>query len=83
MPIANIIDKRTNSYDTRCDCIFEPSCHDNDIEDAAQFDWSEEITYEELLGTTVYSALVFAEQWNSPVTMFLYDIGKATEIVGE
>lgn len=81
MPISNIVDRRTNIYDVKCDAIYEPSCHDNSIEDATQFDCTEELQYEEKLGTTVYSALRYADRWKGCITVFLYDVGQATATV--
>lgn len=72
--IANIIDKRTNKYDVRCDVAFEPSCHDNTIKGATQFYRSRTFSYDEKRNTTIVEAIEFAQQWDEPVTMFVYDV---------
>lgn len=72
--IANIIDKRTNKYDVRCDIAFEPSWHDNSIEGATQFYRTRTFCYDEKRNTTIVEAIEFAQQWDEPVTMFVYDV---------
>jgi hypothetical protein len=72
--IANVIDKRTNKYDVRCDVAFEPSWHDNTIEGATQFWRTRSFSYEESKNTTIVQAIEFAQQWDFPVTMFIYDV---------
>lgn len=72
--IANIIDSRTNKYDVRCDVAFEPSWHDNTIKGATQFWRTRTFSYEEKRNTTLAQAIEFAQQWDEPVTMFIYDV---------
>jgi hypothetical protein len=72
--IANVIDKRTNKYDVRCDVAFEPSWHDNTIKGATQFMKSRTFSYDELRNTTIVRAIEFAQQWDCSVTMFVYDL---------
>lgn len=72
--IANIIDKRTNKYDVRCDIAFEPSWHDNSIKGATQFYRTRTFSYDEKRNTTIVEAIEFAQQWDEPVTMFVYDV---------
>jgi hypothetical protein len=72
--IANIIDKRTNKYDVRCDVAFEPSCHDNSIKGSTQFYWVRAFSYDELRNTTIVQAIEFAQQWDFAVTMYVYDL---------
>ncbi len=72
--IANIIDKRTNKYDVRCDVAFEPSWHDNTIKGATQFYKVRTFSYDELKNTTVVEAIEFARQWDCSVTMYIYDV---------
>jgi hypothetical protein len=72
--IANIIDKRTNRYDVRCDVAFEPSWHDNTIKGATQFWRTRSFSYDEMRNTTIAQAIEFAQQWDEPVTMFVYDV---------
>ncbi len=72
--IANFIDKRTNKYNVQCDVAFEPSWHDNTIAGATQFWRTRTFTYDELRNTTIVQAIEFAQQWNEPVTMFVYDV---------
>lgn len=72
--IANIIDKRTNKYDVRCDVAFEPSWHDNTINGATQFHKYRFFSYEEMRNTTIVQSIEFAQQWDCAVTMFVYDV---------
>lgn len=55
MPIANIIDKRTNNKDVIVEAIFEPSAHDNCCEGATQFspDGLMDMGYKEVAKTTI------------------------------
>lgn len=76
--IANVIDKRTNKFDVRCDVAFEPSWHDNTIEGATQFWRTRSFSYEEKRNTTIVQAIEFAQQWDEPVTMFIYDLDLLT-----
>ncbi len=72
--IANVIDKRSNKYDVRCDVAFEPSWHDNSIKGATQFWRTRTFSYDEMRNTTIVRAIEFAQQWDEPVTMFVYDV---------
>jgi len=72
--IANIIDKRSNSYNVNCDVAFEPSCQDNSVKGATQFGWgSKTFTYDQLTHTTIVEAIEYARQWDCAVTMYVYD----------
>lgn len=72
--IANIIDKRTNKYDVRCDVAFEPSWHDNSIKGATKFYKVRTFSYDELRNTTIVQAIEFAQQWDCAVTMYVYNL---------
>jgi hypothetical protein len=72
--IANVIDKRTNKYDVRCDVAFEPSWHDNTIKGATQFWRTRSFSYDEKRNTTIVQAIEFAQKWDEAVTMFVYDL---------
>lgn len=76
--IANVIDKRSNKYDVRCDVAFEPSCHDNSIKGATQFYRVRAFSYDELRNTTIVQAIEFAQQWDFAVTMYVYDVDVLT-----
>jgi hypothetical protein len=74
--LANIIDRRSNSYDVRCDAVFEPSQHDNSTEGSTKFTWGSEVfDYDEMLDTSIVQAVERCQLWDCPVTMFLYDPG--------
>lgn len=74
--IANIVDSRNNRYNIHCDAAYEPSCHDNVISGATQFAAHDnQIVYDELLDTTIESAIKHADKWPYPVTVYLYDSG--------
>lgn len=74
--INNIVDKRSNVYNVDCDVAYEPSCQDNSVVGATQFPWaSKSFTYEELLNTTVVQAIERGNQFDCPVTLYIYDRG--------
>ena len=76
--IANIVDRHTNSYDVRCDAIYEPSQHNNNVKGATQFTWGSEVfSIEEMIETTVVLAIERGQLWDCPVTLYLYDPGSA------
>lgn len=84
MTVANIIDRRTNSYDIHCYAVAEPSWHDNHVSGATQFpkvpdglnlEDSHMLCYDDMRNTTVANAI---KRWNElpgPYTVFLYDVG--------
>lgn len=74
--INNVVDMRSNVYNVRCDVAFEPSCQDNSIAGATQFAWSSKtFTYDDLDNTTVVQAIEYAQKFDCPTTMYLYDVG--------
>jgi hypothetical protein len=78
--IGNIIDHRTNTSCVDVDVIFEPSCHDNPIKGATQFDehYREDLdyfSYNERYNTTLEKACAWANSKNLHITIFLYDAG--------
>lgn len=81
--LGNIVDRRTNKYNTKCDAAYEPSWHDNCVDGATQFHREAfagqpgyQLTYDELLNTTVELAIIKSFfSWTIPVTIFLYDEG--------
>lgn len=76
MPVANVIDKRTNKYDVVCQAIFEACWHDNTIGGATKFpSGNDECLYFCIGHVTIGRAIEFArEKWTVPVTLFLYDV---------
>lgn len=84
MPVANIIDKRTNKYDVICQAIFESSWHDNVVAGATRFPTDEpadECLYFCIGRVTVGRAIEFAqEKWEIPVTLYLYDVTEDNHI---
>ena len=84
MAVSNIVDRRTNTYDVKCDAVFEPSWHDNSIEGSTKFDRDDKMPpYREKLNTTIFEAMKYGTRLDGPFTVYLYDVGKATEIVKE
>ncbi len=86
MPLANIVDRRSNEYYVRCDVVFEPSCNDNSIKGASQFDEETELDVMYVDNIGIYSMIEWANKWQGPVTAFLYDVGtnhKGTNSSGE
>ena len=79
MTIVNIVDHRTNKYDTEIDLVIEPAFHDNSIKGATQFKKSKSkgFNVDGINKTTVEDAIDFANQKykNKEVTLYLYDLG--------
>lgn len=84
MAITNIIDNRVNVYcSTQIKAIIEPSCHNNDQLDAEQHspdDPKISTYFEELNETSVVKAIEWANQFEFPVTLFLYDYEKLEQL---
>ena len=77
MPIANIIDRRKRTY---CSCpihaVIEPSCIDNGELHATQHDPDDpniNTEFEEMEDTSIYLAINWANLFEFPVTLYLYD----------
>lgn len=75
MALANVIDRRTNSYNVFCDVVFEPSYHDNSIEGSSQFDKTNEFTVDDFNDVSFHKVLTLARKYKCPVTAYLYDQG--------
>lgn len=81
MPIANIVDCRTNRYNINVMVVFEDSWHDNCIKDATQFNFVDNIDYLGIKETTVERAIKFAnKRFTNEVTLYLYDVGECNYI---
>jgi hypothetical protein len=84
MPITNIVDGRRNEFcSIGLQAIIEPSCHDNDQPGAQQFDFDDpKITtgYDEINNVTIAEALEWANTFQFPVTLYLYDGEDTSEI---
>ena len=78
MPLANIIDNRKRKYRAYpMNAIMEPSFHDNEQPNADQYDPNDQrinIAYKQLSDTSVYLAVNWANRYEFPVALFLYDI---------
>lgn len=70
--IVNIIDSRTNKYDTRCDTIFEPAAHDNSHA-LQKFPHSGTWHYTQQYKITIKQALAFGNSLDGDTTLFIYD----------
>ena len=76
MPICNIIDRRSNNYNSNIMAIFEDSWHDNGAKDGTHFEVDDQIIYLGIKSTNVENAIKYANQeFTSSVTLFLYDVG--------
>lgn len=74
MPIVNIVDRRKRQY--RClniNAIVEAAWHDNSCVDADQFETGGAPDYKELEHKTLQEAVAWANSWQAPVTLYLYD----------
>lgn len=77
MPVANIVDHRTNSYNVNVMAIFEDSYHDNVVKDATQFEVIDDIMYLGIKETTIEKAIMYATTYiKSRVTLYLYNVGE-------
>jgi hypothetical protein len=79
MSIANVIDKRTNSYKTDgLYIVLEPSCNDNSNPSATEkfddvYDMPNAFTVREFFDATILEVVIDAAQYNFPITMFIYE----------
>ena len=74
--LANIVDRRANQYNVEVDVVFEPTWHDNSCENATKF-LQDDDTFDvhDIPNTTVEDAIKFANTYEFPVTVYLYDKG--------
>ena len=83
MPIANIVDRRKRPYRScPINAVIEPSCVDNDMPFADQYDIKEEdITtcFEERPNTSLYLAIYWANKFKFPVTLYIYNFDRDEE----
>ncbi len=77
MSLGNIVDRRENQYNVEVDVVFEPSWHDNSCADATEFMQDEEglLTIDSMNDTIVEDAVKKCDEWDLPVTLYLYDKG--------
>ena len=77
MALANIRDGRgRKNRSLKIVTIIEPSCQDNCVEDADQFDWDDpniNTGYAQRSGLSLYDAVFWANQFRFPVTLYIYD----------
>ena len=78
--IFNIIDSRKRQYRwKKINAIVEATSHDNSCEDSDQQPPTEaDVTYEELESVSLQEAVIWAEAFDSAVTLYLYDEGEGT-----
>jgi hypothetical protein len=78
--IYNVIDRRTRPYRWReVNAIIEATSHDNFCADADHIEPAEDdVVYDELENITLQEAIVWANDYRCPVTLYLYDKGKGT-----
>jgi len=80
MPVANIVDNRSNQYDVTVDVVLELSSHNNSIKGATQFSKSKnKFTIDDLNKTTIEDAINHVNQKfkNDAITLYLYDAGSS------
>ena len=78
--IFNIIDRRKRVYRwQKVSAIVEATSHDNACADSDQQpSGPDDFTYEQLEGVSIQDAVAWADAFDSPVTLYLYDDGKGT-----
>ena len=69
MPIANIIDNRTNRYNSEVSVVFDDSI----IYRAAE-PQNHSVNYFGIARTTISAAIIYATKWTQDITIYLYDI---------
>lgn len=76
--IGNIIDRRKRPYRwKKITAIVEHLSHDNSCEDADQYHSEKRFPdYDELAECSLYYATRWAEAFDEPVTLYLYDLGE-------
>lgn len=77
MPVANIVDKRSNPHDVVCSVMLRDSCCDNIVLGATQFVVKDNTTYLGIRETHVKSAIAYVNQEypHDEITIFLSDPG--------
>ncbi len=83
--ILNIIDRRKKPYRYRqITAIFEPTCHDNSCKDSDQTEGEESlyngIGYHEIEKCSLATAISYAKDSNSHLTVYLYDLGEGIKV---
>ncbi len=77
MALANIRDERSRkNRSLKIVAIIEPSCHDNIVKDADQFDWDDpniNTGYAQRSGLSLYEAVCWANEFRFPVTLYISD----------
>lgn len=76
--IWNIIDKRTRPHRwASVDAVIEPTMHDNGVADADQAPLEQTYLCEVRDGISVAEAIRWANSFDCPTTLYLYDDGDA------
>ena len=77
MPLTNIIDRRKRHHKwAKINAVVEPTCHDNSIDGSDKaIAGYKGIGYDEKEHTSVAEAVVWAQSFDHPTTLYLYDEG--------
>ena len=78
MSLGNIVDRRKESqYNVYVEVVFEPSWHDNSTAGATEFMTDDEslLIIDNMNDTTIEDAVKKCDDWDLPVTLYLYDKG--------
>lgn len=77
MPINNIVDHRKKPYRfKKINAVIEATWHDNKVKDSdfiVKNEDDEGPTYEESEHTTLADAVLWAQSFTAPVTLYIYD----------
>ena len=85
MPVSNIVDKRSNEYDTVANVIYENRWNDDVILCSIQFTEDDNISgkdceYFGVETASVRDAIEYANyRWTGDVTLHLYDVGSKNQ----
>ncbi len=80
--IQNIIDRRECQHRWKLiTAIIEPTWHDNSYKDSDQAEEIDAPEYDERPSISLADAVVWAQAQPFAVTLFLYDLGRGTNVV--
>jgi hypothetical protein len=79
--IANIIDRRNRPYRWRkVNVVAEATSNDHNVRDSDEMDYqTNDLVYDEFLGCALSDAIVWGQQFECAVTLYLYDEGDGPE----
>lgn len=72
--IWNVVDRRSNKYNVNIDAVFEPSYHDNCVDNSSQAEVDDSFTICCVNKISIAEAINIADTtWECQVTLYMYD----------